>query len=119
MSGLPRGSAASAAHVLSPPTPPGDGDALAPADRGFLLGLQRHALQYFLDNQTPGGLVLDRQRNHGPRRAHGLCSTAATGMGFVALALASAPPYRLLSPRTAVARVGAGLRAALRPLRHE
>src|SRR5262249_52275015 len=116
MSGLLRGEAcASTAHSLSPGAAVG-GEALAPADRGFLLGLQRHALQYFLDNQTPGGLILDRQRNHGPRRAHGLCSTAATGMGFVALALASAPPYRLLRPRTAVTRVAAGLRAALERL---
>src|SRR5262249_12455784 len=63
----------------------GDGTSLAPAERGFLVRLQRQALQYFLDNQVPGGLMLDRQHNHGPRRLHGLCSTTATGMGFVAL----------------------------------
>ena len=50
---------------------PGSADALAPRDRSFLLDLQRRALQYFLDNQMPGGLVLDRQGNHGPRRADG------------------------------------------------
>src|SRR5262249_7754462 len=70
-------------------------------------------LRYFLDNQTPGGLVLDRQRNHGPRQGRGLCSTAATGMGFLALALAAAPPYRLLTPRAAAGRVRTGLEAAL------
>ena len=84
---------------------------LSPADRALLLRLQRQALRYFLDNQAPGGLVLDRQRNHGPRRRHGLCSTAATGMGLIALALAAAPPYRLLTPQAAALRVRAGLRA--------
>jgi hypothetical protein len=75
--------------------------------------LQRRALRYFLDNQTPGGLVLDRQRNHGPRQGHGLCSTAATGMGLIGIALAAAPPYRLLTPRDAGLRVRAGLEAVL------
>ena len=49
-------------------------------------------LDYFLDNQAAGGLILDRQANHGPRRPHGLCSIAATGMGFIALALARRRP---------------------------
>src|SRR5438128_1978994 len=53
---------------------------LTATDRRLLLRLQRQALQYFLDNQTTAGLVLDRQRNRGPRRPHGLCSTAATGL---------------------------------------
>src|SRR5262249_7867099 len=83
------------------------------ADHALLLRLQHQALRYFLDNQTPGGLVLDRQRNHGPRRGRGLCSTAATGMGLIALALAAGPPYRLLTPRDAGRRVRAGLEAAL------
>src|SRR5262249_51452435 len=69
---------------------------LTPAEWSLLLRLQRLALRYFLENQLAGGLVLDRQRNHGPRAASGLCSTAATGMGLIALALAAAPPYRLL-----------------------
>jgi hypothetical protein len=34
-------------------------------------------------------------------------------MGFIALALAAAPPYRLLTPRAAALRVRAGLEAAL------
>jgi hypothetical protein len=82
-------------------------------DQALLSCLQLRALQYFLDNQTPGGLVLDRQRNRGPRQGRGLCSTAATGMGFIALALASGPPYRLLTPGAAALRVRAGLEAAL------
>jgi hypothetical protein len=98
---------------------PGGAAALAPRDRSFLLNLQRRALQYFLDNQMPGGLVLDRQRNHGPRRADGLCSTAATGMGFIALALASAPPYRLITPSSAAARIRTGLLAVLERLPHD
>ena len=96
-----------------------DGDALAVSDRKFLEKLQRQAISYFIDNQAPNGLVLDRQRNHGPRRIHGLCSTSATGMGFVALALASAEPYRLLSYDASVARVRAGLQAVLEKLPHE
>jgi hypothetical protein len=84
-----------------------------PKERDFLLGLQHQALLYFLDNQTPGGLILDRQHNHGPRRPHGLCSTAATGMGLMALALASAPPYQLLTVGAAILRVRAAVEAAL------
>jgi hypothetical protein len=75
--------------------------------------VQRQALCYFLDNQVSGGLVLDRQRNHGPCHQDGLCSTAATGMGFIALALAAAPPYRLLTPHAAALRIRAGLQTAL------
>src|ERR1700694_3545410 len=82
-------------------------------DRVFLLGLQRCALAYFLDNQAPNGLILDRQSNHGPRRPHGLCSTAATGMGFIGLALASAPPFALLTPQQPAQRIGAALHAVL------
>ncbi len=92
---------------------------LAASDRALLLALQRQALQYFLDNQLPGGLVLDRQSNRGPRLRGGLTSTAATGMGFIALALASAPPYRLLSRQSAAARVRAGVEAAFDRLPHD
>jgi hypothetical protein len=95
------------------------GGALDSADRVFLAGLQRLALRYFLDNQAPNGLILDRQANHGSRRPHGLCSLTATGMGLVALALASAPPYRLLAPREAARRAAAALRAALERLPHD
>jgi hypothetical protein len=84
-----------------------------------LLRLQGQALQYFLDNQTPGGLILDRQRNHGPRQAHGLCSTAATGMGLIALALAASPPYGLLTRQAAVLRVRACLQTVLDRLPHD
>jgi hypothetical protein len=96
-----------------------DADALAVNERKFLEKLQRQAISYFIDNQAPNGLVLDRQRNHGPRRIHGLCSTAATGMGFFALALASAEPYRLLSYDTSVTRLRAGLQAVLDKLPQE
>jgi hypothetical protein len=97
----------------------GTGDLLTRGDRTFLLDLQKQALAFFLENQAPRGLVLDRQRNHGPRLSHGLWSTSATGMGFIALALASAPPYRLLTPAAAALRVRAGLRAALDLLPHD
>jgi hypothetical protein len=93
--------------------------ALDPAERIFLLHLQVQALHYFLDNQQPCGLFLDRQHNHGPRRAHGLCSLAATGMGFIALALASAPPYHLLPRRAALERIREGLAAAFACVPHD
>ncbi len=70
-----------------------------------LLRWQRLALRYFLENQTSDGLILDRQANHGPLRPHGLCSIAATGMGLIALALASAEPYHMLTHAEAVRRV--------------
>jgi hypothetical protein len=89
---------------------------LPAADRALLLRLQRQALRYFLDNQLPDGLVLDRQHNRGPRAPAGLCSTSATGMGLIAVALAAAEPYRLLTPKAAAARVGAALAAALERL---
>jgi hypothetical protein len=91
---------------------------LPPAARKFLHGLQVQALSYALDNQTPSGLILDRQSNHGPRRGHGLCSTAATGMGMISLALASAEPYHLLPHSDAVARVRHTLEGARDRLPH-
>src|SRR5262245_39066285 len=91
---------------------------LTPAEWSLLLRLQRLALRYFLENQLAGGLVLDRQRNHGPRAASGLCSTAATGMGLIALALAAAPPYRLLPRGEAVTRIRAALETAWARLPH-
>jgi hypothetical protein len=81
--------------------------------REYLLGLQRQLLRYFLDNQAAGGLALDRQANHGPPRPHGWCSTAASGMGLIALALAASAPYRLLTAAEAVGRVRAALETAL------
>ncbi len=94
-------------------------DALPRSDHDFLLQLQVDLLRYFLDNQTAGGLFLDRQRNHGPPQAHGLCSTATTGMGLIALALAAQPPYRLINRTDAVHRVRAAICAALERLPHE
>jgi hypothetical protein len=93
-------------------------DDLTPADWSLLLRLQRLALRYFVENQLANGLVLDRQRNHGPRVTSGLCSTAATGMGLIALALAAAPPYRLLPRGEAVARIRATLETAWARLPH-
>jgi hypothetical protein len=95
------------------------GEALTSADQGFLFHLQRQALRYFLDNQARNGLMLDRQCNLGPRRPHGLCSLAGTGMGLIALALAAAPPYRLLGPCAATQRVRAALEAVLNVLPHD
>jgi hypothetical protein len=85
----------------------------------LLLRLQCQALHYFLDNQTPAGLILDRQSNHGPLRPSGLCSTASTGMGWIALALATDDPYRLLTHREAVLRIRTGMATALTALPHD
>jgi hypothetical protein len=95
------------------PTVPGDENTPNAAERAFLLGLQRQALEYFIDNQRADGLVRDRQRNHGPTLAGGWYSTSATGMGLVALALAAAEPYHLLAPAEAVRRVRASLETGL------
>src|SRR4051812_467560 len=84
---------------------------LTAEQRRELLDLQAAALRYFLDNQLPCGLVLDRQSNRGPRRL-GVCSTAATGMGLIALALASPPPHRLLGRDEARDRVRRALETA-------
>jgi hypothetical protein len=88
-------------------------------ERSVLLRLQSQALQYFLDNQTATGLVLDRQRNHGSLRSRGLCSIAATGMGCIALALAAEEPYRLLRSSEAVSRIRLPLQTALYTLPHQ
>jgi hypothetical protein len=92
---------------------------LEAADRALLHELQRLALSYFVENQAANGLVLDRQANHGPLRPHGLCSLTATGMGYIALALASADPHRLLTPSEAARRIAVGLSTALDVLPHD
>ena len=79
----------------------------------FLSQLHTRAIRYFLDNQSEDGLILDRQRNFAPPQFSGWCSTAASGMGLIALALASAEPFRLLSTSAACARVGRLLSTAL------
>jgi hypothetical protein len=98
---------------------PGDRWMPSTSDHDFLLKLQRQALAYFRDNQARDGLVLDRQSNRDTLRASGWCSTAATGMGLIAVALAAASPYRLLTPGEAVQRVRATLETALGKLRHD
>jgi hypothetical protein len=81
------------------------GDSETSKDRALLLRLQGLALSYFIDNQAPGGLVPDRQSNHGPALEPDLCSLSATGMGLISVALASAKPYRLITRVEAIARV--------------
>jgi hypothetical protein len=104
---------------VSPGTKLVPADALTAADRGFLLDLQHQALLYFLENQHPLGLMLDRQANFGSRRLHDLCSISATGMGFIAVALAASPPYCLLPPSEARERLQQGLLAARDRLPHD
>src|ERR1700691_1228843 len=86
---------------------------LSSSDRVLLRHLQRRALNYFLDNQLPNGLVLDRQTNHGPSREEGTLSITATGMGLIAIALASASPYRLITEQEAIDRVRMALETGL------
>jgi hypothetical protein len=88
------------------------------AEQAFLRHLQTLALRYFLDNQTPDGLFLDRQRNFGPRLFTGHRSTAASGMGQIAVALASGDPFRLIGRGEAVERVARTLGTALARLPH-
>lgn len=87
--------------------------ALIARNKWLLMQLQRKTLSYFLDNQLEHGLILDRQANHGPLRVDGLCSTSATGMGLIALALASTPEYSMLTRRDASRRVRKALETAL------
>ena len=88
-------------------------------DRDWLRLLQGRAIAYFLENQAPSGLVDDRQANHGPRREAELCSVAATGMGLIAIALATAEPHRLIARSEAIARVRAALETALQVMPHD
>src|SRR5579862_7419945 len=92
---------------------------LTSADHTFLLHLETLALRYFLENQTADGLYLDRQRNFGPRTIDAWRSTAATGMGLIAVAIACADPFRLLPRGQAVARATQSVRTALESLPHD
>jgi hypothetical protein len=96
-----------------------DGEDLAPADRLFLLQLQKQAMQYFLDSQVANGLILDRQHNGGSLHIQGLCSTAATGMGLIALTLAASPPFQLLTVSSAATRIRTALETVLHRLPHD
>jgi hypothetical protein len=78
----------------------------------FLEDLQRRQLSYFIDNQTESGLMLDRQHNHAAPDLNGIISTAATGMGLIAVALAAQPEYRMITRADAVSRVEKALRTA-------
>lgn len=95
------------------------GESGSSSDRELLRGLQARALSYFIDNQTPGGLIADRQANHGPALPAGMASITATGMGLIAIALASAEPHRLIARSEAIARVEIALRAALGRIPHD
>ncbi len=88
-------------------------------DRALLRCLQDRAIGYFLDNQAPDGLVQDRQANHGPSREDDRMSICATGMGLIAIALASAEPHRLIDRAEAVSRVRSALQTGLERLPHD
>jgi hypothetical protein len=77
---------------------PGTASDFFSAERAFLLHLQALAIRYILDNQTADGLFLDRQRNLESRQAGEWPSIAATGMGLIAVALASAEPLSASNP---------------------
>lgn len=90
----------------------------SPLQRERLQGIERDCLRYFLENQTEQGLFLDRQRNFGERYAPEVvpCSTSATGMGFIALALASESEHRLVDRREARERCLKGTETALKDI---
>ncbi len=92
---------------------------LTSADQAFLLHLQTLALRYFVDNQTSDGFWLDRQRNFGTCTDDAWRSTSATGMGLIAIAIASAEPFRLLTRRQAVVRAAHSLRTAVESAPHD
>jgi hypothetical protein len=98
---------------------PGGVARLTAAEQAFLLSLQRQALHYFLDNQSGGGLMRDRQGNRAAHSLLGWCSTSATGMGLIALALAAAPPYRMIERDKAAHRIRLALNAALERVPHD
>lgn len=85
-------------------------------DNDFL-SIQARGFDYFIQNQTEEGLFLDRQTNGGPRipREKEICSTAATGMGFISLALAAGHNYGI-SHDQAVARCARGFQTVLHDL---
>jgi len=80
---------------------------LKPADKKVLAQLENEAIKYFLDNQLDNGLILDRQTNFDkPASASEYsCSISGTGMGLIAIALASGPKHNLITRDEAIARV--------------
>jgi hypothetical protein len=86
---------------------------LTAAERQTLKDLQEQAIRYFLENQLPNGLVLDRQANSGPLRMDGMTSTSATGMGLIAIALASSPEHHMITRAEAIRRVRLALDTCL------
>lgn len=87
------------------------------AQRKLLVQLERDAFKYFLENQLDNGLVLDRQHNFGPRKKHGTCSLSATGMGLIAISLASSPEHHVISRDDARQRVRLALETCFK-LKH-
>jgi hypothetical protein len=74
--------------------------------------LENQAIKYFLDNQTESGLIFDRQTNFGQTNKSPWISLSATGMGLIAIALASGPNHHLITRAEAIARVRKALLAA-------
>lgn len=79
----------------------------------LLRRLEKESIRYFVENQLGHGLILDRQRNFGRRNMTGLCSLSATGMGLIALALASEPENAILTKKESRRRIALALRGAL------
>lgn len=88
--------------------------ALTPAEVRQLIDLEKRLLTYFIDNQEPTGLIRDRQRNHGPLQERGITSSSATGMGLIALTLASHKEIGLLSRKEAEQRITRALERAIK-----
>jgi hypothetical protein len=86
----------------------------------LLKNLLLRSLQYFIDNSygkkaapLVRGFTRDRQNNFGELDEGGDASTSATGMSFIAKALASDPEYHLLSPKQAIVEIQLALETAL------
>jgi hypothetical protein len=74
--------------------------------------LEEQGIKYFLDNQIESGLMLDRQTNFAKPINTSWCSLSATGMGLIAIALASGPDHRMITREDAIARVRKALTVA-------
>ncbi|MBU6453461.1 MAG: hypothetical protein KGS72_16895 [Cyanobacteria bacterium REEB67] len=83
-----------------------------PEQKKLLLRLEGEGIQYFLDNQLDNGLIQDRQTNFEKSHGQYQCSLSATGMGLIAIALASGPQFKKISREDAIARVHKALLAA-------
>lgn len=113
---------ATAAAIFGAPAGGGAGREVAPADREFLLDLERRSVLYFWEQADPNtGLILDRARVDGaPAKgpSRNVASIAATGFGLTALCIGA--EHGWIPQESAAERVRTTLRflAARAPSEH-